>query len=86
MLKQPAFDVREATLSVVRGSREANAALCRITVWKKQKPFAMLAVRLSDMPWLLQFLSSFLVVLVVRGNENGTLQTFGDLRVKIRSW
>ena len=42
--------------------------------WKKQKEFAMLVVRLSDMLWLLQFLSFFHFILMVKGNENGMFE------------
>ena len=68
------FNIREVNVSGLTNSREATA-FCKHYLCAKQEQFAMLAVRLSDMLWLLQFLSSFLVVLMVGASENGRWRT-----------
>ena len=63
-------DWREANASAFKKPREVSR-VCFLAWRRKQKQFAMLAVRLSDMLWMLQFLTPFLLIQNVGGTENG---------------
>ena len=72
--------IRGITASDLTKSREATPFNKNYRCGR-QKQFAMLVARLSDMLWLLRCLCWFLVLLTVGGNGNGKRQTVKEVQV-----